>query len=264
MNRFDLWVIHLVNSLARRSWIADAILVEITSNRFLVGGVLMVMFWWAWMKHGSNDPENRVTLALNLVITAFAVGVARGLALSLPYRSRPFQNPLLHFQVPYTSTHTSLINWSSFPSDHAVVLFCVATGLAIVSARLGALALGYATLITVPRIYIGAHYPTDILAGALLGVGLAFLCKISNLRKLAARVLNALDRRPAILYPLLFAATYEIGGMFDSLRHIGLLGLRIAGEYPPLRLAEAAALMFVAALLCVLAWLQWRKRRSAT
>lgn len=264
MNWFDLWIIHFVNSFARRSWVADAVVVEISRNGFLVGGVLMAMFWWAWIEHGRKSIEKRETLVLTLVVTTFAVLVARGLALGLPYRERPIHNPLLHFQVPYTSSANALIHWSSFPSDHAVVIFCMAAGLWIVSRRLGVLAISYAVLSTLPRLYIGAHYPTDCLSGALLGIGLANLAKIKSLRNAAGTALNYLDRRPAYLYTLLFVWTFEMGEMFDSVRHVGVLGLEIARKHPSWYLEEIAASLLLAGLLCVLAWLVWWKRRWVT
>ncbi len=68
----------------------------------------------------------------------------------------------------------------SFPSGHAAGSFCVAAFLVVVlpatslaSARRGrlvaALAVALATLIAVSRVYLGAHFPSDVVAGAMLG-----------------------------------------------------------------------------------------------
>lgn len=263
MNSFDIWIIHFVNSFARHSWIADAILVEAAGNGLLAGGVLMIMFWVAWGKHGKNSVENRQSLALTLAATTFAVVAARIVALNLPYRQRPLHNLLLHFQLPYTADPTALISWSSFPSDHAVLYFCVATGIAIVSRRLGALAISYATLMAFLRIYIGAHYPTDVVGGALLGIGFAFLSKVARFRKAAGRALDYLGRRPGYLYALLFGWTYEMGEMFDSLRHIGLLVLSIGRKYPTWQLELATATLFLVGLVCVAAWSFYHRHRAA-
>ena len=63
------------------------------------------------------------------------------LATVLPFRERPLRNPLLHFQLPYGVTETTLLGWSFFPSDHAVLYFALATTLVFVSRCVGIFAL---------------------------------------------------------------------------------------------------------------------------
>jgi undecaprenyl-diphosphatase len=261
MNWFDQGIIQFINSFAHRSWIADSLLTLLASNSFIDAGILMTLFWWVWIEHGKEHPENREILAVNLFVTTFAVILARFLALSLPYRERPVRNPLLHFQIPFTANANDLIHWSSFPSDHAVLAFCVAAGLWLVSRRLGALAIAYAFVTNVPRIYIGAHYPTDFLAGALLGVGLGFLSGTSTLRNAARTCLDFLDRYPPYLYAVLFCWTFEIGEMFDSLRHIAVLAAKTVMRLSPGEV-EAVGIPLLVVLLCLLGWLERQKRKA--
>jgi undecaprenyl-diphosphatase len=263
MNWFDYGIIHFLNSFAQRSWIVDTWVVQVSGTHLMVGGILMVMYWWAWMEYGKENKENREILVVLLFSTTVGVLAARALAFSLPFRQRPLSNPLLHFQLPISANPDTLLHWSSFPSDHAVVEFCLATGLWIVSRRLGAWAIGYSVLISLSRIYAGAHYPTDILAGALLGGGFAFLSKAESLKKAARIALNYLDRRPAALYALLFVCTYEVGEMYDSVRQLGILGLRTARRYPAWEVGAVAGPLLVAALMGALVWLKWEKRSSA-
>lgn len=64
----------------------------------------------------------------------------------------------------------------SFPSGHAATSFALATSLSISYPRwyvIGPSVL-YAVAVTVSRPWLGAHYPTDIAVGAVLGVGVAF------------------------------------------------------------------------------------------
>lgn len=65
----------------------------------------------------------------------------------------------------------------SFPSGHAghafaaaVVLYCM------LPKKYGIPALVLAGFISVSRLYVGVHYPTDVLAGAVIGTGMALLC----------------------------------------------------------------------------------------
>jgi undecaprenyl-diphosphatase len=261
MNWFDQSIIHFVNSFAHRSWIADAIIVQISKNNFVDGAVLMAMVWWAWVEFGKKYPEKRESLVANLGICALAVVSARFLALSLPYRERPLHEPLLHFTAPYTSSSNALIHWSSFPSDHAVLAFCIATGLWIVSRRLGALATAYAFLTTLPRIYSGAHYPTDIIVGAVIGGAMAFLARTTIFRNAARTCLNFLDPYPPYLYALLFAWTFEIAEMFDSLRHAAATTARGIMRVPPSQ-AEVVGIPLLVALIGLLVWVRRRRRKT--
>jgi membrane-associated phospholipid phosphatase len=66
----------------------------------------------------------------------------------------------------------------SFPSAHATSSFAVATAMTRVD-PLGALAFLLAFLLALGRPYLGMHYPSDVLAGALLGVALGLLVPLS-------------------------------------------------------------------------------------
>jgi undecaprenyl-diphosphatase len=75
----------------------------------------------------------------------------------------------------------------SFPSGHAMVSFACATVLALAVPRLRWQLYALATLISFSRVYVGVHYPLDVLAGAVLGVAIA----------IALRMLAAVLRRSA-------------------------------------------------------------------
>ena len=75
----------------------------------------------------------------------------------------------------------------SFPSGHAAVSFACATVLALAVPRLRWPLYGLATLIAFSRVYVGVHFPFDVLAGAAIGVAVA----------IALRMLGAALRRSA-------------------------------------------------------------------
>jgi membrane-associated phospholipid phosphatase len=81
---------------------------------------------------------------------------------------------------PY-ATHPQILRLAdvttdfSFPSDHAVMGGAVATGLLLVNRRLGLLAALAAALMAFARVYIGAHYPWDVLGGLVLGGAVVLL-----------------------------------------------------------------------------------------
>ena len=63
----------------------------------------------------------------------------------------------------------------SFPSGHTLASFEGATVLLIKNKKLGIPAMILAVIIAFSRLYLYVHYPTDVLAGALLGIAIAFL-----------------------------------------------------------------------------------------
>ena len=90
---------------------------------------------------------------------------------NLVRRARPFS------AMPELSLLIAPPHGFSFPSSHAASSFATATAVRVMDRRAGAWALALAALIAFSRVYLSVHYPTDILAGAALGVASAFLAR---------------------------------------------------------------------------------------
>jgi undecaprenyl-diphosphatase len=99
-------------------------------------------------------------------------------------RSRPHLHGLV--AIPYTH---------SFPSGHATTSFACATVLAAFAPRARIPLFVLAALIAWSRVYVGVHYPVDVLAGALLGVLLGLLVLRALPRLGAARLRSRRARR---------------------------------------------------------------------
>jgi membrane-associated phospholipid phosphatase len=82
--------------------------------------------------------------------------------------------PVLEGLPPLGGAPSSL----SFPSAHATSSFAVATAMTRVDAW-GALAFVLALALSLGRPYLGMHYPSDVLVGAVLGVALGLIVPLS-------------------------------------------------------------------------------------
>lgn len=219
----DYRIILFVNHFARRSWALDTLFYEIDSNPLATAPLLMAM-WWAWFKDRGGEAEihNREVLLHGLVGSFLYILLFRIPPLMLPYRARPLHNPELHFLMPYNVDPQRLLGWSSFPSDHAILWFFLAATVYLVSRRLGIFLYLYVSLtLCVARIYIGIHYPSDIIVGALLGVGVAQLAKVSVIRKtFAEQPMKVLQRAPGVFYAGFFIISSQMAEGFNSLHEI--------------------------------------------
>jgi len=62
----------------------------------------------------------------------------------------------------------------SFPSGHATISFCLATVIAMRYPKIRYPVFITAILVALSRVYIGVHYPTDILIGSILGIFIGY------------------------------------------------------------------------------------------
>jgi undecaprenyl-diphosphatase len=71
---------------------------------------------------------------------------------------------------------------ASFPSDHATAAFAIGTAVLLRNRRLGAAVLVLAGLLAAGRVALGVHYPSDVLAGAVLGSAVSLVLHRPALR----------------------------------------------------------------------------------
>ena len=101
-----------------------------------------------------------------LMVAAIFLGTLIEIGLGqLYYRPRPY------LVLNDLNLFTGLSNDSSYPSGHTVRAFAGALALSYNYRRLSYVMIPFAIAAGLSRIYLGVHYPSDIIGGALLGLG---------------------------------------------------------------------------------------------
>jgi undecaprenyl-diphosphatase len=146
-----------------------------------------------WLGHGLSLLENWAVPAIAIATFALwllarpggnrkwklASGSALGSA-ALALLINQLIGKIWHRQRPFAS-HPSAHVWGSrshdpsFPSDHASAAFAIAFAVVLFDRLAGGIFLVAAFIIGAGRVFVGAHYPADVLAGCFVGLGSALL-----------------------------------------------------------------------------------------
>jgi undecaprenyl-diphosphatase len=111
-----------------------------------------------------------------------------------------------------------------------MLFFAFATAIWLWSRAWGAIAFLWALAICMPRIYMGYHYPSDIIIGALLGM--AAMLVVQNIpvpSGTSAAIRRYETGHPAAFYTLAFVLSYEISTLFVDVRRLGSAALVVLG-----------------------------------
>ncbi|KIE27205.1 membrane protein [Streptomyces sp. MUSC 125] len=160
--------------LAQRSpgWLDDAVSLWTTFGLALFAAFMLVS-WWRARRIGADAAMTALAVPV-VVVIAYGVNMCLKLAVR---EDRPCQS--LHVQTLEACPAPG--DWS-FPSNHAAIAAASAMALVFVSRRLGAVAVLAAVAMGASRVWVGAHYPHDVVAGVIVG-GLVALAAMLVLRQ---------------------------------------------------------------------------------
>jgi membrane-associated phospholipid phosphatase len=137
-----------------------------------VCGIMVLIEWAGNHRHGGK-------LIRSAMIVLFS-GILAGLNAPLKFmfgRIRPYHGvPAFEFH-PFRTDLLSTEAGFSFPSGDASLAFAMAMSLTLTLPRQWPLWWTLAVIVAVERVAENAHYPSDVVAGAALGVGVAFFAR---------------------------------------------------------------------------------------
>jgi membrane-associated phospholipid phosphatase len=222
-----------VNQFAGRSVVIDKLVGDVGQTGLLNGGVLIAAIYWLWFEGGDEtaiqrQKHNIATALLAVMVVACAVWILKA---TLPFRPRPLNDLDLGLRLPFGADPTSINALGAFPSGHAAFFFALCVPLWIRSRRLGAVAAVWIALVVcLPLLYLGDHWPSDIVAGALVGVALMlFFCRIIRATTFPDRVVNFSATHPQAFYTIAWLCAFEMALLFGDIQAYFANAARIAG-----------------------------------
>lgn len=168
-SQFDIWFAGKLARFLGWSQLLD-VSVDSAIRHHVLGGywfaAFLFVFWTQGAKPGERQLRQRVltTICGSLVAVTLAL-IAGELVSWLP----PSRNPVLaSFYPPYLLEN---INDNSFPSQSTALYGAVAAGIFSMNRILGSvLWVAVGLFVSLPRMFVGGHYPSDVLAGGILGL----------------------------------------------------------------------------------------------
>ncbi|PGH52931.1 hypothetical protein CRT60_23635 [Azospirillum palustre] len=219
LHRLDQTLLLWLNQFAGHSAALDMAVRGIANIYPVKLGLFSAALWWLWFRREDTQGGRRLVVdAIAAVVLAVAASIL--IQAVMPARPRPLHDAGLPFVPPIGQSREALKNWSSFPSDNAALGFALAATFVRASRPWGLLACLWAALvISLPRVYLGLHYPGDVTGGALLGilsaVAVARLLPMDGVHRLVAWTE---ERWRPWFYSGAFLAIYEMMVLFEDVR----------------------------------------------
>jgi undecaprenyl-diphosphatase len=160
-NDMDYSLYKTINGLSGDS-LPDAVFKFLALELPLVLGALVAFSFLITFAH--RRWERRRGAVLATASAGLALLVNQPIA-HLVARTRPYLEHPGHAHLLITRSHDP-----SFPSDHATGAFALAFGIWLYDRTIGSALLVLAAILSVARVYVGTHYPGDVVAGAAIGI----------------------------------------------------------------------------------------------
>lgn len=213
----DIEIVKFFNQFAGR-WRAFDILVlgifRLDTVRHLP---IVAYLLWAW----GADKDGRWRRAVYSAVGGYGLSilVARTIQNFAPHKARPALSGDFIFNLPHGG-YTN--DWSSFPSDTAAQIFALVFGVFLISRRAGVVALLWAIVVVCfPRLYGGFHYPSDLVAGAAIGVYCTWAATWKGFDPVVGFAETSRARYPGVFAVIAFFVLFQITTHLEDVRRMG-------------------------------------------
>jgi undecaprenyl-diphosphatase len=156
----DYQLLHFLNQYALKSPLLDdsAIFFAVWSGYLMVAAFLIFL----WQKRAAISKKAEIFAAVFLPAIISRLGITV-LIRHLHYRPRPYLTDAVNMLIDKSRE-------ASFPSGHAAFFFAFSLAVYYFNKKLGIIFLTVSVLMGLSRIFVGIHWPSDVLAGAVVGI----------------------------------------------------------------------------------------------
>lgn len=146
---------HMINGIAGHNIFLDKFMIFIAVYSPLIYGIFFILQWFVSDDNGKKACMNAffaavVALGLNLIISA------------VYFEPRPFVRHRVNLLIKHPAD-------ASFPSDHASGSSALSFVELEYNKTIGRIMIGLTILILFARVYVGVHYPLDVIGGFIIG-----------------------------------------------------------------------------------------------
>jgi len=162
----DVQLFRVINLLSGRNLVIDKLMILISNKiKFVFFFIFVILLF--------SKRKVFIEAVMSIVITLFMHFITK----IFYFKPRPFIDRRVRILTPSKFD-------SSFPSKHTLLTFAVSTIVLFYQRTVGSILLGVSALTGLSRIWVGHHYPSDILGSAVLGSFTStFIHKLLNISK---------------------------------------------------------------------------------
>lgn len=156
-------IFNYINQMAgQHNWL-DALMVFLAEDIVYILIAILVLFWLTGREY------NQQTAFFACLSATFAILLSKYVIGPWVNHSRPFVEHSVHQLISHAAS-------TSFPSDHTTFAFALAFTVWFRHRKWGVLLLSLSLLTGISRIYVGVHYPADIVGGMMLAWISSLIC----------------------------------------------------------------------------------------
>ncbi|CAM4218626.1 bacitracin ABC transporter permease [Bacillus manliponensis] len=187
--QFNVDAFRFINDFGKQYSFLNPVMIFIAEYTIYVLAFTIFVYWCT----RSNKNRMMIIHALLAFILAELIGkvVGRFYSNYQPFAVLNDVNKLIDHEID-----------NSFPSDHTILFFSISFFFLLVRKRVGLIWFVLAICVAISRVFVGVHYPFDVLVGAVIGIGSAiFVFKITPKLLFLQKLLYLYEKGESYILP---------------------------------------------------------------